>query len=292
VADVRIRPADESDTKAVYPLFAEWQEEVFGEAEIGPKMFASAVASADAAFVAETAGGVVGHADVRGGDIEVVVGMAARRRGIGTALLAEAERAATADPVLLAAVTLEPAGAPFARANGYEKAWEYWLMAIDLPDEVPPPRWPDGVSVRPFGDEDAAPVKELLDLAYAAEPHHRPLRFEHWRRFMLEDPSFDPTAWFLVEANGGLVGAALNWKEGYVKDLVVRPDWQRRGLGTALMLQTFGEFARRGIRRVALKTDSINPTHAWRLYERLGMRKERTYEVFAKRLSKPVTSGV
>jgi hypothetical protein len=49
------------------------------------------------------------------------------------------------------------------------------------------------------------------------------------------------------------------------------------------MLQAFGEFAGRGIRRITLKADSINPTQAWRLYERLGMGYERTYEVFEKR---------
>ena len=50
------------------------------------------------------------------------------------------------------------------------------------------------------------------------------------------------------------------------------------------MEQTLAEFAGRGIDRLTLKTDSINPTEAWRLYERLGMGKERTYEVFHKRL--------
>ena len=50
------------------------------------------------------------------------------------------------------------------------------------------------------------------------------------------------------------------------------------------MQQTFSEFARRGVPRITLKTDSINPTDAWRLYERLGMKVERTYEVFEKKL--------
>jgi mycothiol synthase len=284
VAEVEIRVTTEADTGVAYGFFAEWQEAVFGEAEIGPEMFGSALASADASFVAETHDGMVGHAAVRGGDIDVVVAAPARRRGIGTALLAEAERAATADSAMLTAVTLEPAAAPFARTNGYEKAWEFWLMGADLPEDVASPHWPDGVLIRTFREDDAVPVKELLDLAYAAEPYHRPLSFEHWHRFMLEDPSFEPQAWFLAEANGRLVGAALNWKEGYVKDLVVHPDWRRRGLGRALMEQTFAEFARRGIERVTLKTDSINPTEAWRLYERLGMRKERTYEVFQKEI--------
>ena len=70
-----------------------------------------------------------------------------------------------------------------------------------------------------------------------------------------------------------IVGAALNWDEGYIKDLVVHPDWRGRGLGKALVYQTFGEFKRRGLPRVTLKTDSNNPTDAWRLYERAGMRK-------------------
>jgi ribosomal protein S18 acetylase RimI-like enzyme len=94
---------------------------------------------------------------------------------------------------------------------------------------------------------------------------------------------FDPEAWFLAVAEGQIVAAALNWDEGYVKDLVVHPDWRGRGLGKALMLQTFGEFSRRGLTRVTLKTDSNNPTGAWRLYERLGMKTERTYEIFEKR---------
>jgi ribosomal protein S18 acetylase RimI-like enzyme len=108
--------------------------------------------------------------------------------------------------------------------------------------------------------------------------------FDDWRAFMLGDPSYDPDVWFLAVAGDRVVGAALNWKGGYVKDLVVHPQWRGPGLGKALMLQTFREFARRGVPRVTLKTDSNNPTQAWRLYERLGMRIERTYEVFEKRL--------
>ena len=127
--------------------------------------------------------------------------------------------------------------------------------------------------------------QECFDLAYKEEFHHQPAAFENWRRFMLEDPMFDPEAWFLAVSEGQIVAAALNWDEGFVKDLVVHPDWRGRGLGKALMLQTFGEFSRRGLPRVTLKTDSNNPTSAWRLYERVGMKTERTYEIFEKRLT-------
>ena len=283
VAEFRIRPARPEDTEPAYRLFAAWQAAAFGEVEIGREMFTSALAGADASFVAETDGGLVGHAAVRGNGIDVGVEPAERRRGIGTALLRAIEQAAKEEPLLLTGLSSEPAAAAFAAANGYVKAWEVWLMGVDLPTEVPSPEWPDGVEVRTFREDDAEAVKELLDLAYAEEFHHHPVPFAQWRRFMLEDPMFDPEAWFLAVAGDEIVGAALNWDEGYVKDLVVHPAWRGRGLGKALMLQTFGEFARRGIPRVTLKTDSNNPTGAWRLYERVGMKTERTYEIFERR---------
>ena len=284
MAEFTVRPARPEDTGATYELFAGWQRSNYGEAEIGPEMFATGLAGADAVFVAETEDGVVGHSDVDGGWIDVGVEPSVRRRGIGTALLRAAEGAATAEPTLLTALQSDPPGAAFAQASGYEKAWEVWLMGIDLPEEIPEPQWPEGVSVRTYGGEEAEAreIKELLDLAYAEEFHHHPATFENWSRFMFEDPMFDAGVWFLAEADGKIVGAALNWDEGYIKDLVVHPDWRGRGLGKALVYQTFGEFRRRGLPRVTLKTDSNNPTDAWRLYERVGMAKERTYEIFQK----------
>jgi mycothiol synthase len=282
VADFTIRPAQPEDTEAAFALFAEWQTQAYGEVEVGPEMFASGLAAADGSFIAEAQERVVGHSSVRGNGIDVGVASAWRRRGVGSALLEAAEQAANEHPLLLVGLAGQPGAAPFAAANGYSKAWEVWLMGIHLPADVPSPRWPEGVAVRTFREEDALEVKTLLDLAYKDEFHHHPMSFEHWRRFMLEDPMYDPDAWFLAVAGEQIVGAALNWDEGYIKDLVVRPDWRGRGVGKALTLQTFGEFSRRGIPRVTLKTDSNNPTAAWRLYERVGMKVERTYEMFEK----------
>jgi mycothiol synthase len=284
VAEFRIRPARAEDAEAVFELYADWQRSNYGQVEIGREMYDTILASADGSFVAEVDGRIVGEADASGGWIDVGVEPSVRRRGIGTALLQAAESTATAKPTLLMALQSDAPGAAFAQANGYEKAWEVWLMGIDLPEAIPEPEWPEGVSVRTYGEEEAEAreIKELLDLAYAEEFHHQPVTFESWSRFMFEDPMFDATVWFLAVADGKIVGAALNWDEGYIKDLVVHPDWRGRGLGKALVYQTFGEFKRRELPRVTLKTDSNNPTDAWRLYERAGMRKERTYEIFQK----------
>jgi mycothiol synthase len=281
VAEVEIRPFRAEDVGAAYELLAA-EYRAIGETGMSEGMFANLVAIADTSYAAEQDRNLVGSAHVNRGDVSIVVRESDRRRGIGSRLLTAVEGAAEANALHLYAPTAQPAAAAFARANGYDKVSEVWLMGIDLDETLDPPRWPDDVAVRTFRPEDAAAVKELLDLAYAEEPGHEPMSFENWKTFMLGDPNFDPSCWFLAEAEGELAAAILNWNDGYVKDLVVHPERRRRGLGEGLMRHTFREFRRRGLDRVTLKTDSVNPTEAWRLYERLGMRKERTYEVFEK----------
>jgi ribosomal protein S18 acetylase RimI-like enzyme len=140
------------------------------------------------------------------------------------------------------------------------------------------------MTIRTFFPEEAETVKELLDLAYAEEPDFRKQPLTEWQSFMLGDPSFEAESWFVVEApDGSLAAAALNWKDGFVKDLVVHPAYRRRGLGAALLRHTFRHFKERGLDRVSLKTDSRNTSQAWRLYERLGMRKIRTLDDWQKR---------
>ena len=84
--------------------------------------------------------------------------------------------------------------------------------------------------------------------------------------------------------SGRFAGVCLNWSTGWVKDLAVRPEWRRRGLGEALLRHSFRELFRRGVRRIGLKVDSNNGTGAPRLYERLGFVTDRRYTMFAKRL--------
>jgi ribosomal protein S18 acetylase RimI-like enzyme len=283
VADFEIREARAQDIEPTYEVIAACQARLYGAPELTLEHLRSTW-DLWTGFTALEGERVVGSSALRGDDLVVFVQPEARRQGIGSRLLAAAEQAAAPGVVQADAVTLEPAAAPFLEVNGYERAFEVWLMGIDLDEEVLEPSWPEGIDVRTFRPGDARPVKELLDLAYAEEHGFRPVPSEEWRRTMVGNPSFDAGVWFVAEGGGGLAGAALCWKEGYVKDLVVHPGWRRRGLGEALLRTTFRAFRDRGLPRVTLKTDSNNTTRAWRLYERLGMRKERTYEVFEKRL--------
>jgi ribosomal protein S18 acetylase RimI-like enzyme len=106
---------------------------------------------------------------------------------------------------------------------------------------------------------------------------------------MVEEPSFDPSLWFIAEAEGEVAGIILSRAPenepgvGWVRILGVLPEYRQRGLGRALLQHTFDEFARRGFTAVGLGVDAENPTGAVRVYERAGMHIERTSLLFEKR---------
>ncbi|MEA3396213.1 MAG: GNAT family N-acetyltransferase, partial [Chloroflexota bacterium] len=68
---------------------------------------------------------------------------------------------------------------------------------------------------------------------------------------------------------------------GYVSSLAVLRRWRRQGIALALLQHTFGEFFRRGTRKVSLDVDAGSLTGALRLYEKAGMhvmRQSTNYE--------------
>jgi mycothiol synthase len=64
--------------------------------------------------------------------------------------------------------------------------------------------------------------------------------------------------------------------------LGVRRRWRRRGLGLALLLQSFTDFRRRGATRVGLGVDAESPTGAVSLYEQAGMQVVRRNDAYEK----------
>jgi len=58
---------------------------------------------------------------------------------------------------------------------------------------------------------------------------------------------------------------------GYIPTLAVLKPFRRRGLGQALLQQSFQALQERGVQRVGLDVDAKNNTGANRLYQRVGM---------------------
>jgi ribosomal protein S18 acetylase RimI-like enzyme len=112
-------------------------------------------------------------------------------------------------------------------------------------------------------------------------------------RSAIEVATFDPSLWFLAmdgDAVAGVLMGEILPDRGWVNDLAVRRPWRGRGLGEALLRHSFGEFYRRGQRTVSLGVDSQNLTGATRLYQRVGMRAERQYDI-CERVLQPGAGG-
>ena len=170
---------------------------------------------------------------------------------------------------------------------GYKVIRRHWRMEIDMEAAPPKAEWPEGVTVRTFQPGMERQVFEMIDTAFQDHWGHMPGNFEEWRHWTIERETFDPTLWFLAFEGEQIAGGSLCttfMDIGWVDTLAVLRPWRRKGLGMALLLHSFGEFYRRGRRKVGLGVDSQNLTGAARLYERAGMHVARQYISYQKEL--------
>lgn len=220
------------------------------------------------------------------------------RQGLGTALLRLAEtRAHEIAAAIPAGVAVSITGAYAGSNPGARRIYEtagytpvrYFLhmhTRFDAPPE--PPHWPDGVTVRRFEPgRDERTMYDILDTAFEDHWEHTPIPYDEWLAQKQYPGAFDPSLWFIAEADGQPAGAVLPRYRGglpWIQGLGVLRRWRGRRLGLALLLQAFGEFYARGEREVALNVDADSPIGATRLYERAGMHVATRFDLVRKPL--------
>lgn len=142
-------------------------------------------------------------------------------------------------------------------------------LVRDLTAPIAVPAWPDGVALVPFSATLAPRVHALMLAAYANGGGSVPLHFDSWWAATRHDPEFDARLCFVVTSAGEPAGFALCWTSGFMKDLVVHPGHQGRGVGRALLLTALQVFKACGHREAALKVHADNMA-ARRLYVACG----------------------
>jgi mycothiol synthase len=206
-------------------------------------------------------------------------------RGIGTTLLRTIELRARQEMTLAepdVRVTLrsgidnrDPSSHELHRNEGYQPIRYHWRMEIVLDGPPPEPIFPTGIELRPFikGEHDIA-VWQAQNEAFRDHWGSHDVTFEEWKHSRFDDPEFDPTLWPIAWDGDQVAGFSLNRYRmgiGWIRTLGVRRPWRKRGLGEALLLHSFGEFYRRGMKTIGLGVDAQNPTGATRLYQKVGM---------------------
>ncbi len=287
------RPATRDDFPAIAELFNAADETILGRPalidvhEVDGWLGTIALESNTWLFEEQGALVAAGFAQLHG-EIGVLAGaVRPDRRGLGygSGLVARAEQrlAEEGAPRLHAWSTAgDELASELFRIRGFADVRRFWDMEIELGDEPPAP---SPVVVDSITEDEAPAFHAALEEAFADhwEPHPEP--FETWWERQVGRSNYDPTLWFVIRDGDEIAAVARNETRGsggYVGALGVRRPWRGRGYGKALLRHTFGEFHRRGVRRVTLGVDAASPTGATRLYESVGMQAMREDIVWEK----------
>jgi mycothiol synthase len=309
--DLRLRSAHWTDVQAVARLMYEvWESDgditmASTPEDLGISWQKTGFQLERDTFVVETVDGrMVGfdqfgnqdrHAILEG---EGYVHPAFKGRGIGTALLRAVERRAyeeisLAEPDLRIAlrspiVNGDRAAHELHRKEGYIPIRYYWRMEIDLTAPPAPNHFPDGIELRPFvKEEHAHKVLAADNESFRDHWDYHDQEYEQWAARKFGRAEFDPTLWMIAWDGDEIAGFSQNRYRGgigWIGTLGVRRPWRKRGLGEALLLHSFGEFYRRGMKTIGLGVDAQNPTGATRLYQKVGMHAVSEFVFYEKEL--------
>jgi mycothiol synthase len=264
--------------------------------------------STDAWVAVDAADMVVAYGQVTRDDPGVagswaVVHPAHRGRGLGSALL---DRLTARARVLLAPDDEEStfrnainagdlAAAELLRSRGLRCVRHFWHMRIDLPaagspvgEPAGPVRTPPDVAVTALRSrDDLAAVHAVLDTAFADHWGHEAEPLDEWLEYYTNGSRYDPELWRLAWRDGELVGAltaSVLEGNGWVSLLGVAREARRTGVGALLLRSALEGFTAREVPAVYLAVDAENPTGATMLYERVGMRAVKSWDIWERAL--------
>ena len=171
---------------------------------------------------------------------------------------------------------------------GFRHIRTFWNLVLDLDPTFEAGPAPPGTAVRRnvVGQDDRG-GHAALEEAFASHFGSFPQSFEQWWERGEADETFDAGLGFVAEVDGQIVGASVNGVidgVGWVYELGVRPAYQRRGIGRALLRHSLAMFAADGIHAARIGVDTQNATGALELYLSVGMRPVREWRLFEKPL--------
>jgi mycothiol synthase len=174
------------------------------------------------------------------------------------------------------------------RQRGYTPVRHSSRMEIELPPVLEQARLPDGLELRAFQPGDERPFYDVHEEAFRDiwEPIEE--SYEEWAHWHLQPPRFEPELWSLAHDGPEACGVALCHPHptlpdlGWIDIFAVRRPWRRQGIGRALLLHAFESFRERGLARAGLGIDAESITGAHTLYESVGMRETRRFDIYEK----------
>ncbi len=300
-------PATPADLPEVAALMGEADRALYGDSTLGQGFLEGEWArtrfdlETDTLILRHRAGTLVGYADAFDEDTPAVLegfGIVHPEylgRGLGTLLVearegrAAAQAARVGGPVRLrsAIYALDHGARELLAARGYGRVRSFFHMEVDLSEPIAADLSPEGVAVRGFDpgkDEPAAHA--TIEAAFAGTWGFHPLTYEEFVE-RIGGREFEPDLSLMAHHEEAPVGTLLGLVMddlGWVDMLAVLPEWRGRGIGAGLLRAAFVRFRERGLPRAMLNVDSENEAGAVDLYQRVGMRVRRQWDLYEKEL--------
>jgi mycothiol synthase len=217
-----------------------------------------------------------------------------RRRGIGRALLAWAERRSQDIAAGHAAVGNgldrpwwftafrfdgDRGADALLRQCGYQAFRRFHSMVRPDLDDIPDRQLPLGIEIRPIPEDREAMRRVFLADGEAFRDHFGWVddSDEAFLAFV-EDPATDPRLWLVAFDGDEIAAGVLNGihtledgtRQGWLDSVFTRRPWRQRGLARALIARSLVLLREQGLDAAYLGVDSENPNQALGLYESAG----------------------
>jgi mycothiol synthase len=291
-----LRPSSRDDDEAVLRVLAAREARDFGVADfvrgfLTNQWRVSEFEPTTDAVVAEEDGVPIGYAALFEEGALAFVDPEHERKGAGGQLLAWAEgrarKARRTGHRQLVAGSNERGQALLARA-GYRKVRSVVQMARALEPPPEPPSVPAGIRLDQLDvAADGRAVHATDAAAFADNADYREVSFQSFHDEHLSGPGLEPAFSRVARRGEAVAGFTVCRRQpegvGYVDLLAVDPGERGRGLGIALLLTAFADFASGGLREARLDVASDNP-RGLRLYDRAGMSERVRVDVFEKQV--------
>lgn len=195
-----------------------------------------------------------------------LVAPAARRRGLGTHLMAWAEDLAGDAALVVATESCGPDAERLYARYGLQRAFAESVLRHDL-EHLPSVEPPPGVRVTPVDKNDAAHLYAAYVGSFADRPGFTAPTAAGWLEELRADQEWRRDLSLLATVRGEPVGF-VNVLGRLIDQVGVLPEWRGRRLGAHLMARTLRALAVEAVDPVWLCVNVDNPAGV--LYGRLG----------------------
>jgi mycothiol synthase len=177
-------------------------------------------------------------------------------------------------------------------SQGYSPIRYEFELVRDLRDPIPALPLPEGVEIRPVREEHIRPVIQAADEAFKDHWGYRPMYDEEFKSWKAS-PDFRPELWKIAWDGDQIAGSVQNFyrqseneeynrKRGYTEGISTRRPWRKRGLASALIVESMRMFAEMGMTETAHGVDAENTSGALKLYKKLGYKVVKQFTIYRK----------